>query len=249
MCWKARLRASSRSSLRVSKPMFWRDDVQSKPDQCSKCMVDLAFKLSGRDIPVEHARDLNQAVTSHLPWLGDQTDAGIHLIHGAASGNGWLRPGGQSAALVLSRRTCLILRLPMHRLEQAKELQGAELLLEGHALRVGVGTARPIRANATQFARYVAGLDGEHEENFVDRVAGELVARRLHFSKLLCGRSHEIRTPDESIFTRGLMVAGLDSADSITLQEQSLGSGRLFGCGLFLPHKGIETVTQTGPSG
>ena len=38
------------------------------------------------------------------------------------------------------------------------------------------------------------------------------------------------------------MVAALPAAASLALQQQGLGDGRLMGCGLFVPHKGIEAV-------
>ena len=206
-------------------------------------MVDLVFKLAGREIPVAHARELNRAVVSRLPWLGEEPAAGIHLIHGAASSNGWLRPCGQTDALVLARRACLVLRLPVECMERANELVGARLQLDSHELCVGASKVRELRASRTLFARYVAGHSGEEEEGFIDRMVQELTARSLDFSKLLCGRSHEIQTQVAVIYTRSLMVAGVGTAASVALQEHGIGRGRLFGCGLFVPHKSIEAVS------
>jgi hypothetical protein len=45
-----------------------------------------------------------------------------------------------------------------------------------------------------------------------------------------------------SVFTRSLMVADLASEDAIKLQQEGIGPGRKFGCGLFLPQKGIKAV-------
>jgi hypothetical protein len=41
------------------------------------------------------------------------------------------------------------------------------------------------------------------------------------------------------------MVAALPADASLTLQRQGLGDGRLMGCGLFVPHKGIEAVRDS----
>jgi hypothetical protein len=38
------------------------------------------------------------------------------------------------------------------------------------------------------------------------------------------------------------MVADLEAEESVALQQQGLGQGRMLGCGLFVPHKGIDTV-------
>jgi hypothetical protein len=40
------------------------------------------------------------------------------------------------------------------------------------------------------------------------------------------------------------MVAELEPEQSIRLQQTGLGEGRTFGCGIFLPHKGIKAVKQ-----
>ena len=58
----------------------------------------------------------------------------------------------------------------------------------------------------------------------------------------LCGIGHEIHTLDGAVETRSLMIADLDKPTSIQLQEQGVGPLRHFGCGIFLPHKGIRAV-------
>jgi hypothetical protein len=40
------------------------------------------------------------------------------------------------------------------------------------------------------------------------------------------------------------MVAELQAEQSVRLQQMGLGDGRTFGCGLFLPHKGIAAVKE-----
>jgi hypothetical protein len=42
------------------------------------------------------------------------------------------------------------------------------------------------------------------------------------------------------------MVASLTVAESIRLQQRGLGSNRLLGCGIFIPHKGIDPVNRDG---
>ena len=41
------------------------------------------------------------------------------------------------------------------------------------------------------------------------------------------------------------MIDGIEPTESVLLQQQGLGAGRNFGCGLFLPHKGIDAVNET----
>ena len=41
-----------------------------------------------------------------------------------------------------------------------------------------------------------------------------------------------------------LMLLGLKRAESVAIQESGLGSHRLLGCGLFIPHKSIAAVGE-----
>ena len=66
----------------------------------------------------------------------------------------------------------------------------------------------------------------------------------IKVSKMICGRCSEIRTTDATIFTRALMVADLEPEESVVLQQRGLGEGRILGCGLFVPHKGIDPVVE-----
>jgi len=44
--------------------------------------------------------------------------------------------------------------------------------------------------------------------------------------------------------TRSLMLADLTVEEAVKLQQQGLGADRKLGCGLFIPHKGINPVKQ-----
>ncbi|MBV5275414.1 MAG: type I-MYXAN CRISPR-associated protein Cas6/Cmx6, partial [Lamprocystis purpurea] len=48
-----------------------------------------------------------------------------------------------------------------------------------------------------------------------------------------------------AITTRSLLLAGLKPDESLRLQQQGLGLHRLMGCGIFIPHKGIDAVGKT----
>jgi len=40
------------------------------------------------------------------------------------------------------------------------------------------------------------------------------------------------------------MIADLSKKESIRLQEEGVGDQRLYGCGIFLPHKSIDAVSN-----
>jgi len=62
---------------------------------------------------------------------------------------------------------------------------------------------------------------------------------------MLCGMGHNIQIDADRLETRSLMIADLEAVTSIQLQEAGVGSGRQYGCGIFLPHKGIKAVTES----
>ena len=207
--------------------------------------VDVAFRLSGRWLPVDHASALRAAVVEVLPWLEDEPEAGIHSIHGAASGNGWERPGrGSGEMLNLSRRTRLVLRVPGRRLRETAALCGRRLDVGGCELTTGERQPRRLKPVGAVFARYVVDEEGGDEERFLERVVSELRARSVAARKLLCGRSHRIGSDQGMHATRSLLVADLGRDESLMLQCRGIGPGRLLGCGLFVPHKDIEPIRR-----
>jgi CRISPR-associated protein Cas6 len=226
--------------------MFWQEKTSDKPYVVPDDVVDLAFRIKCKTLPLEHAHALSKALHEPLPWLELEEEAGIHLIHGAESGNGWMRPEDpESELLHLSRRTRMTLRLPKHRIEDARALTGQVLDVAGHPLEVGEGAVRPLVATTTIFARYVIAASGGDEEAFLQDAAKQLGELGIEARKMLCGKSHVLRTPEGKLFTRSLMVADLDVPDAVKLQQTGLGPGRKIGCGLFIPHKGIAPVTSS----
>lgn len=222
--------------------MFWDDTPGGAPTQAED-MVDLSFRVQCRELPLDHAHGLSRVVCTALPWLRDEAHAGIHLIHGAESGNGWARPEQSGAGFMpLSRRARLRLRLPRARLEDARHLEGQRLDLGPVVLGIGELSVLPLRAQPALMARHVVARSDQDEIAFLREVAEALSALEVPVSKLLCGRSHELQTPDGTLFTRRLLVADLDPVASLRLQREGLGPGRLMGCGLFNGHKDVAPV-------
>jgi CRISPR-associated protein Cas6 len=226
--------------------MFWTDEDNATEEfRVPDNVIDLAFAIKCPTLPIDHAYLLSQQLHAALPWLGEEPQAGVHLIHGAASGNGWYRPEETAGALLhLSRRARLRLRLPRHRLQDAGELSGRTLDIGGHALEVGGSEVHRLTPLPTLFSRYVVTREAVEEEEFLQQALQQLKRLDIDCRKLLCGISHRFDFPDGPLFTRSLMVADLSPEHSIRLQQSGLGEGRKVGCGLFIPHKGIKAVKQ-----
>jgi len=223
--------------------MFWQEDSKKDDVSTSDKVVDLSYKIDCKQIPTCHAWELSEALHGILPWLKDEQEAGIHQIHGATSGNGWLRPA-DGELIHLSKRTRMNLRVPVSRIDDAKELEGKALDIMGHLIKVGQMSVKPISPLSTIFARYVVVPEGASEDDFLYWINDELTARNIRVRKLLCGIGHEFEANGEIIETRSLMIADLDKASSVALQEVGLGPHRHLGCGIFMPHKGIKAVGE-----
>ena len=72
---------------------------------------------------------------------------------------------------------------------------------------------------------------------------------RYRARKLLCGRSHRIVSAQRMFTARSLMIADLGPEESLAVQCRGIGPGRLLGCGLFVPHKGIGPVRRATGDG
>lgn len=224
--------------------MFWEENSERKQFKVPDTIVDVVFNIECRALPLEHTHALSSALRAALPWLDTEPDTGVHMIHGAESGNGWMRPDGSQgdALLYLSRRTKLELRVPKERVADARTLSGVTLDIGGHPLIVRDAQVRLLSNITTLFSRYVIADAAQDEEDFLRACSTQLQALGVRCGKMLCGRSHEIKLPEERLFTRSLMLAELNVPDSILLQQKGLGQGRTLGCGLFLPHKDIKAV-------
>lgn len=225
--------------------MFWQDNDKQQKFQVPDDVVDFAYRIDCPTLPLEHAYALSSAVQLALPWLADEERAGVHLIHGAESGNGWMRPQDPAHELLhLSRRTRMSLRLPKQRIEDAKGLTGQTLDIDGFPLRVGEGSVKLLSTSATIFSRYVVDEQAAGEQAFIHSVAEQLQRHGIQVRKMMCGRTHVLKTPEADVLTRSVMIADLDKAASVRIQETGVGPYRKMGCGLFLAHKGIDPVAS-----
>ncbi len=116
--------------------MYWSEHNPTDSFRIPDDIVDVVYTISCRCLPVDHAHALRRAVQEALPWFANEESAGIHPVHVADSGNGWMRPDNPDDLLYLSRRTKLTLRLPRHRLDDAGTLSGIVLDINGHTLAV-----------------------------------------------------------------------------------------------------------------
>ncbi len=220
--------------------MYWQDTGENERFTVPDDIVDVVYSIQCRALPVDHAYALSQAICQALPWFAEEESAGLHTVHGAESGNGWMRPDRADALLYLSRRTKLTLRLPKHRIVDAGKLSGQRLDVAGNSLQVDKLAVKPLSTITTLFSRYIVTRDSMDEDLFMQDTLTLLNNLGVRPKKMLCGMERDIVTPDRVIRARSLMLAELSVEESVKLQQQGLGAERKLGCGLFIPHKDIK---------
>ena len=224
--------------------MLWQEDKKAEPYSVPDTMADLSFRLVSKQVPLDHAQELSDELHRILPWLVDEPQAGIHMIHGASTGNGWNRPedDGGNTCIYLSKRSRMLIRMPKHRYEDMKALTGQTIQLGGHDVTFGDYQVKPFTPLGTLFCRYAILGDNETEDEFVSRVALDLKNMGINLTKALCGMGNTFNLAGGVAKTMSIMVADLDPEDAVTLQQNGIGEGRKAGFGLFVAHKGIKAV-------
>jgi len=227
--------------------MFWSQDESPESIPVPDDIVDVLFALECRKLPVDNAHALAEALSGAVPWLADCPGAAVLPLYVAGSQNGWERPThGTDSHIQLSRRTKLSLRLPTDAANRlVHQLPGQRVEVGGCPLTVGAGRIRPLSRETTLFARYVAGAPGQEESHFLESAARALAEMGVRMRKALCGRFTPLAGPDGTIHTRSLLLADLSVEESFLLQRLGLGPNRIMGCGVFIPHKGVEAVAKT----
>lgn len=220
--------------------MLWEEDDKVKGNEVGE-VVDLIFSISCKTLPSDHAYILSMALQEVLPWLATEALAGMHMIHIMESGHGWSRPTDEDALLLLSRRTKFILRLPKHRVEDAKQLTGKTLEIKGHPITFNDSSIRELSELTTVISRYVV-TDEKDEQVFTEKLIAELESMGVYPKKLLCGVEKNMIINNKKVSTRSVMLAEISQAETLLLQQKGVGPHRKFGCGLFVPQKDIADL-------
>jgi CRISPR-associated protein Cas6 len=228
------------------KIMFWQEEGAETSFEVPEDVVDVMFSIRCKRLPVDHAYALSRAIADSLPWIEEQSGIGVHAVHVAGSQNGWERPEHSTDRhLIVSRRTKLVIRVPKQCTDALRRgLTGVTLDVSGCTLQVGEGRIRPLSRETTLFSRYVVTRPDHDEDDFLESAATELRTLGIPVRKALCGKTTPVSTPAGALQTRSLMLAGLSPEESVRLQELGLGPHRVMGCGIFIPHKGIDSAKK-----
>jgi len=188
--------------------------------------VDLAFRVNGTKLPVDHGYALYASLNRLIPALHESKEVGVHPIRGRYTGDGLL-------SLIPSSR--LILRLPSESISTYLKLAGKALDVDGHRLRLGVPEVRALKPVASLYSRLVTIKGFMEPEPFLE-AARRQVAQLGVQAELALGERRTLRVKGKQVVGFEVLVTGISTEDSLKLQEKGLGGRRHLGCGVFVPH-------------
>lgn len=220
--------------------MFWQEDIKQEHFTLPDTIQDAVFNIRAKILPIDHAYLLSCALLKHLPWL-QEVNAGIHDIS-VADGNGW-EQDHKSGFYYPSKRSKLSIRIPKEKLGDIQSLAGKTLDLGEYKINITKALKPKLMSDMKiVFAKYVACDARFNENEFLEKSYNQLQTLGITPKKMMAGLKNTIKTPENTIHTRSLMVADLRKSESVKLQEQGIGEHRLLGCGLFVPQKDIDSV-------
>ena len=221
---------------------MWQENEEKKPIADNSDMAELSFSVDCRELPYDHAYELSSEILNLVPEIKNDKRNAIQTLHGPMSGNGWVRPDSEN--IPLSKRAKLIMRINRNQLDDIKNIEGKEITLFGNTLKIGRSKVKSFLVVKDLFCRFVMSDQKLSEDDFLNKIQNELSDLHINIRKALCGRSMVINFGEKTLYTRSLMIADLSKEESLKLQEEGVGDKKLYGCGIFLPHKSIDAVNN-----
>jgi CRISPR-associated protein Cas6 len=194
-------------------------------------LIDALFPLRASQLRRDHTLALAQALDGIWPWLQSESGAGVHPLK--------LVSGTDDTAL-LSARARLVVRLPRQRLAALAGMAATTLDIQGHTLGLSAPHGRELVPHSTVYAYRVAAQSAD-EVAFMAEINAEL-ARLGIMGQRVCGKHQLLALGERALDTFSLMLHDLTPEQSLRVQELGLGPHRLWGCGLFVPHKSAAAV-------
>lgn len=199
------------------------------PDN-DQVFVDLAFRIQGDVLPLDHGYALFSALSHRLPALHSNASWGVHPIHGIRSGSDRLR---------LTRLSRMKLRLPANEIAAALPLAGQSIDVNGCPLRLGTPDIRMLVPSPRLQARLVMIKGFEQDPDaFRDAAARQLAAcvgAGAADIAIEVGKRRVLRVHGRTVVGFALALDGLDQAASLAVQRAGIGGKRRMGCGMFVP--------------
>lgn len=207
----------------------------------NSCPVIVArFPLAGKRLPADHGYLLYSAISENMPHLHKQEWLGIEMISGIPLDSGLIA--------LPTRNAVLRLRIPADKFGEVIPLAGKQIVVGGHRIRLGIPTARPLRASPMLYSRIVTYKNSLETGKFLETAIRDLadnigITANLEVPEESISRTRRIITINgKKIVGFSIVARGLSDGDSIKLQSLGLGGRRSMGCGIFNPIRKPEDL-------
>lgn len=190
-------------------------------------IVDVAFPLTGKSLPLDHGYPLFAAVSRLAPRMHKEPSWGIHPVYGLKAGPGVLR---------LLKQSLLTIRLPATAIADVLALAGKSLSVSSHDVAVGVPRIFPLKPGGRARSRFVT-IKGFKDEpgDFEQALDRQVVALGFATKPIVkVGARRVMRVGSHKVVGFAVEVNALAPEDSIRLQVSGLGGRRHMGGGVFL---------------
>lgn len=207
--------------------------------------IDVAFRIIGHEIPIDHGYSLYSSLSRQLPVIHEAEWLAVHRISGIPR---------DSRSLRLTPDSRLKLRIPAEKLPKVLPLAGSKLILvddnREFPLRIAVPELYLLKPVPNLFSScvvikvsvaekedvhpdrqmYLAAMRAKLKQN---GIAGNIWIddRRDKGGREFSRRA--IRIKKKIVIGYAVHVRNLNDADSIKLQEASIFGRRRMGCGIF----------------
>jgi CRISPR-associated protein Cas6 len=212
-------------------------------------VIDLAFRVSGDSLPLDHGYSLYSSLSRISPDLHEAEWLGIHPINGIPTSRN---------TLGLTQRSRLRLRLPADHIPKFIGLAGKRLSLASrsgqYSFTIGVPEIHSLLPTANLFSHYVTIKLSEIEktdqsptrEMFSVAIRAQLQGLNMQGDVWIddtrdthgreCSR-RVIHIRDRAVVCYSVYIRNLSEEDSLRLQALGIGGRRRMGCGIFTPCK------------
>lgn len=187
--------------------------------------VDLHFPFVGTTLPTDHGYALYGAVSRLIPDAHEADWLSIETIPGIARGDGITQ---------LDPQANLKMRLPQEHVPALLKLAGKQLVLDGHALRLGAPQISLLAPSPQLYSRIVTIKGFTEADPFRAAVCRKLDEMGLKGEPAV-GPRRKVRIGNHIIVGFAVAIHELSEDASIALQEHGLGGRRKMGCGIFYP--------------
>jgi CRISPR-associated protein Cas6 len=179
--------------------------------------VDLAFRLTGSKVPVDHGYALYSTLSRTLQDIHEATNVGVHPIRGTYSGNGELMLRDSSRLVVL--------RLQSERIREFLKLAGKRLDIDGCKLRVGIPEVRLLRPRASLYSRLVTIKGFMEPATFLESAKRQLEKLGVE-AEIKIGERRTFRVKDKQMVGFEVVALELDAEESLRTITGARGVNR-----------------------